>query len=196
VLLGDIYQCDHGPLLGQRFESAELQKAERRLPSLRERFRRYDYIAGNHDAVAAPRSGALPDLRIEADGFVVYFIHGHQFDPLLRRLEPIARASTWISGRVRRAGLRPIADWLEARDVAIKDTKFRSPTGPYNRGARALLREQGAHAVIMGHTHVLHVTKLEAGIHGNTGTCSQGRLMGLTIDTEQRTVRPLPDTVA
>jgi UDP-2,3-diacylglucosamine pyrophosphatase LpxH len=193
VLLGDIFQSEYGPWLGARTETEELRAAQKRVPDLWKRFQGhgYDYLHGNHDAVSATVCGAMTDLRISDEGFVVYFIHGHQFDPLFQRLYPVARVSTWFSGRVRRVGLRPFADWLEHKDVAIKHRRFQGRTGPYAGAARDLLRSQGADAVVMGHTHVPQHLSLSEGIYANTGTCSQGQYMFTSIDTRRRTVECL-----
>jgi UDP-2,3-diacylglucosamine pyrophosphatase LpxH len=188
VLLGDVFQAEHGWFFGSRIARAELARAARRMPRFLRKLGsdRYIYIHGNHDAVARSRLGARTDWRIEADGFAVYFIHGHQFDPLLRYVYPLARSGTWLSGRLRFAGLRQLPDWLEHRDITIKDQRFRGPGGPYGRAAAALMRQHRANAVVMGHTHVPDRITLSDGIYANTGSCSVGRRMFVSIDTVRR----------
>ncbi len=191
VLLGDIYQSEYGPWFGRAVEQRQLALGQKRLPSLWRRFQGagYVYLHGNHDEAAAEANGALPSVKLGADGFFAYFIHGHQFDPLLQTVAPLARGSTWVSGRVRRVGLRAVADWLEHQDVSVKHRKFRGAEGPYALGARKLLRAQQVDAVIMGHTHVPQYLELPEGVYANTGTCSRGQRMFVTIDTASRTVR-------
>ena len=193
VLLGDIFQSEYGAWLGTQTEKLQLRAAQMRVPGLWERFQgeRYSYVHGNHDAVAGRASRAKTSLRVASDGFAVYFIHGHQFDPLQIKAYPLARASTWFTGRVRRVGLAPVADWLEANDVAIKHRKFQGATGPYAQGASDLLQSEKVDAVIMGHTHVPQHCQLAAGVYANTGTCSHGKLMYVSIDTVARTVECL-----
>lgn len=193
VLLGDIFQSDYGAAIGKRTERRELARAQGRRSTLWSRFQngRYVYVHGNHDAVAATYNGALTGWRVSSDGFAVYFVHGHQFDPLLRTIYPLARASTWFSGRIRRLGLREVADWLEEKDVSIKHERFQGDRGPYAEGARHLLRSQRVDAVIMGHTHVPTCIDLGEGIYANTGTCSHGQVMYVSIDTKERSVRCL-----
>lgn len=196
VLLGDIFQAEYGPWLGRRIEAQQLATAQRRVPCLWQRFqgRAYDYLHGNHDAVASSACGARTNLRIAADGFAAYFIHGHQFDPLQVRAYPLARASTWLTGRMRRVGAAPIADWLEHQDVAIKHRKFQGTSGPYALAASDLLRAQKVDVVVMGHTHIQQRCELAAGVYANTGTCSHGNRMAVSIDTVRRTVECLRDT--
>jgi UDP-2,3-diacylglucosamine pyrophosphatase LpxH len=196
VLLGDIWQTEHALLPGRRAAAAQLARARRRLPALAERLRgpRYAYVHGNHDAVAGAELSAPTQLRIAADGFVALFIHGHQFDPIFNRARAAAQAATWFTGRLRRVGLRPLAQWFEGRDVALKHRRFGHIDGPYARAARQLLREHAADLVVMGHTHVAHLHALPEGRVVNTGSCARGRRVHVTIDTAARSVeihRPL-----
>ena len=117
------------------------------------------------------------------------FIHGHQFDPIAVKASWAADLGTWSTGRLRAAGLRPLAWWLEQRDVSIKDRRFRGPQGPYALGAQQLIAEHDTPIVVMGHTHVAGLTPLADGVMVNTGTCSGGRTMYVSIDTEAGTVQ-------
>jgi predicted phosphodiesterase len=190
VLVGDIYQTEHDLLPGHRAAARQLARARRRMPALAERLGgpAYVYVHGNHDAVAGRELGAQELVRLTADGFTAVFIHGHQFDPVFRRAYAAARAATWLTGRMRRAGLRPLAQWFEGRDIAIKHRRFGHAEGPYAAAARGLLREHAADVVVMGHTHVPHVHALPEGRVVNTGSCSRGRFMHVSIDTQARTV--------
>ena len=196
VLLGDIYQTQHGILLGRRDAGRQLTRARRRMLRLSARLEQppYIYIHGNHDEIARDRLGAGESLRLESDGFAVFFIHGHQFDPLLGRLYPAARLATWFTGRLRHLGLGPLAETLVDKDITIKHARFGGPDGPYARAARRLLRIHRADAVIMGHTHIPGRLELadQSGnggkIMANTGTCSARGFMYVSIDTERRSV--------
>jgi predicted phosphodiesterase len=190
VLVGDVFQTDHAWLPGRRGAVRQLMAAQRRLPALAERFARppYRYIHGNHDAIARDQLGAEETHEIDADGFRVFFIHGHQFDPLFRRVEPLTRAASWFTGRLRFAGLRPVAQWFEANDIEIKHRRFHHPEGPYLRAGRELLRERAADVVVMGHTHVPVRVEFPEGWVVNSGSCSVGQRMYVAIDTAARTV--------
>lgn len=190
VLVGDIWQTEHALLPGRRAAARQLAQAQARVPALARRLRgpQYAYLHGNHDAVAGTELGAPERLRLAADGFAAVFIHGHQFDPIFARAYAAARAATWFTGRLRRVGLRPLAQWFEGRDVALKHRRFGHARGPYAAGARALLREHAADLVVMGHTHVPQLHALPEGRVVNTGSCSRGRYMHVTIDTAARSV--------
>lgn len=185
VLLGDIFQAQHGIGFGAASQARELDRARKRVPALWERMRSvgYTYIHGNHDAVARECLGAQSSVRFESDGVAVFLTHGHQFDPFLRRIYALTRVGTWMTGRMRVLGLRAAADRLEHEDVVRKRDLFCGPHGPYARGAVRLLRDQRADIVVMGHTHVPARLELPGGIMANTGTCSLGQTMFASIDT-------------
>lgn len=189
VLLGDIYQTDHALVPTTAAAMRMLDRARRRVPMLSARFERapYVHVHGNHDLVAGVARGCPEHVR-QPGRFPTVLIHGHQFDPIAVRTPWLADLGTWTTGRLRAAGFRPLARWLESRDVALKDRRFRGPHGPYARGAARLVHEHDAPIVVMGHTHCASITPLEAGVMVNTGTCSQGRTMWASIDTERGSI--------
>lgn len=189
VLLGDIYQTDHGLVPTAAAARRMLDRARRRVAELSARFERgpYVHVHGNHDAIAGPARGC-PEWVRRPGRFPALFIHGHQFDPIAVRTPWLADLGTWTTGRLRAAGFRPAAAWLEARDVQLKDRRFAGPAGPYAQGARGLVREHDAPIVVMGHTHCPCITPLRAGVMVNTGTCSGGRTMWVSIDTERGSI--------
>ena len=182
VLLGDIYQCDHGWRLG--CSRAALEAARARTPWLTARLAQpgYHLIRGNHDAITAEVLGAHRTLRLGP----VLLTHGDQLDPVLQAAPQVSAAATWGSGRLRAAGLRPLARWLEGRDVAIKGARFQTPLGPYAEGARRLREDtEGIEVVVMGHTHIPWRQSLpDGGVLLNTGTCSQGQRMYASITVQ------------
>ena len=190
VLLGDIFQAEHGPSLSTKGKTEELHRAQAFMPELWQRMQgpQYVYLHGNHDAVAAAVSGARETLRIDEDGFSIFFVHGHQYDPLLGRVYPLAQASTWFSGRLRNFRCNALADWLEHQDIKLKNSAFQGQRGPYVAAARELLVKHRVDAVLMGHTHVPQCMTLAEGIFANTGTCSMGLKMHVSIDTKLRSI--------
>lgn len=197
VLVGDVFQTQHGWGVGRRAAVGELALARARVPELCARLARepYAYVFGNHDCVSGALYGALAHLRLSGDGFSALFVHGHQYDPLLRHIYPVTRVTTWVSGRLRWAQLHQLADRLEAEDIRIKHERFRGPRGPYARAAGALLREHRADVVVMGHTHVADRLELPDGLMVNAGSCSRGRRIYVSIDTRARSVELCDDHV-
>ncbi len=188
VLLGDLFTADHAPRWGPRFASAHLRRILETVPWLVERLAdpRVHYVHGNHDLAAAEVLGAAERLVLGDAGCRVLFVHGHQFDPIARRALLLANVGTWTTGRLRAAGLRPLAQFFEDRDVAIKDVRFRGRQGPYAAAANVACRDLGVSAVVMGHTHAARVDTLEHGLSLNTGTCSCGRREFVSIDTARK----------
>lgn len=191
ILLGDIYQTEHGLWPTRRGYHRQLMQARRRLPRVTAALGgpKCIHIAGNHDAITRDSLGALADLRMEADGMGILFVHGHQFDPLLRGPSYLlARTGTWMAGRLRHLGLQNVSQWFEDRDVALKQGKLGGPHGPYARAARQLMRTRDVSVVVMGHTHCPVHYEFAEGALINTGTCWQGQTMYISIDTTQRRI--------
>ena len=189
VLLGDIYQCDHGMRTGPRAAAAQLEAARARTPWLTERLARpaYTLVHGNHDHITAAALKAPTALRLGDDDFSVLLTHGDAYDPVISTAPRVSATATWASGRLRSVGLRPLADWLEGRDVAIKAERFQVADGAYARGAAQLMAEQGVDVVVFGHTHVPWRHRMAGGVLLNTGTCSRSQRMYATIDTQAKT---------
>jgi predicted phosphodiesterase len=191
VLLGDIFQTDHGAFPTRASARRHLRRARSRVAHLAERWTgaKYLYVFGNHDTIAGAELDAAEHVCLEDHGVRILFIHGHQFDPVARRAPLAADLGTWFTGRLRAVGLRPAAAWLEARDIAIKDQRFRGPQGPYALGASTLARDHDARVVVMGHTHCARIDPIDAGLAVNTGSCSRGRLSWISVDTGARRLR-------
>jgi predicted phosphodiesterase len=191
VLLGDIFQTDHGVLPTPGSARRHLRRARERVRQLADRFAgpKYVYVFGNHDAIAGAELRASERVCLEDHDVRILFIHGHQFDPVALRAPLAADFGTWCTGRLRAVGLRAMAAWLEARDVAIKDRRFGGPHGPYTRAASRLARDHEARVVVMGHTHCARLDPIERGLAANTGSCSRGHLSWLSLDTATRLLR-------
>lgn len=193
VLLGDIYQTDHGPLPGLGASKRLLAAARDRLDAFARRTAepQYLWVHGNHDPVTAEVLGARETLILGEPGRRVLFTHGDVFDPVIKAIPRLSAAGTWFAGRARALGLKRVAEHLEDKDVAIKAARHQTPDGPYVRGAAELMRREEVQVVVMGHTHVPMRQDLPEGVVANTGTCSRGRFMGVSVDTGTGEVRML-----
>ncbi len=191
VLLGDIFQTDHGAVPTRASARRHLRRAQDRVRELADRFAgpKYLYVFGNHDEVARTELAARHHVCLDDHGVRILFIHGHQFDPVALRAPLAADLGTWLTGRLRALGLRPAAAWLESRDIVIKDRRFAGPDGPYARAASLLARDHGARVVIMGHTHCARIDPIAEGLSANTGSCSRGKLSWISVDTATRRLR-------
>lgn len=189
VLLGDIYQCDHGLQTGPAAATRQLAQAQARTPWLTARLAQPNItlVHGNHDAITASALDAPTTLRLGDADFSVLLTHGDAHDPVIGTAPRVSATATWASGRLRSAGLRPLAQWLENRDVSIKAGRFQTAAGPYAQGAAELIAATGADVVVFGHTHVPWRQTVPGGVLLNTGTCSRGQRMYVSIDTSART---------
>lgn len=187
VLLGDVYQCDHGLRADPASMRRQLDAARARSGWLTERLARpaYRLVHGNHDAITADALGAPTELRFEGAAGSALLTHGDRYDPVIGAAPGLSAAATWFCGRARWLGLRPLAGWLEERDIAIKADRYQTPDGPYAQGARALMRERGVRFVVFGHTHAPWRLELPEGVLLNTGSCSRGRLMYASLDLDR-----------
>lgn len=192
VLLGDVYQCDHGWRLGNR--AAELARARDRSAWLTRRLAQpgYTLIYGNHDAILADEGIPGEAWFGRGDPFPVLMLHGDGFDPVIGQARTVSEAATWASGRLRSTGLRPLAQWLEDRDIAIKGQRLQTEAGPYARGARHRMRTDGAKVVVMGHTHIPWRYETPDGTILNSGTCCRGQKMYAAVDTLTGETRSVP----
>ena len=151
--------------------------------------RKYLHLHGNHDAVAARELGLArsscawpPTASSSCSSTAISSTRSSGGPGPPRRPPP---------GSPVACGARACAhspQWFEGRDVALKHRRFGHADGPYARAARRLLREHDADLVVMGHTHVPHLHVLPEGRVVNTGSCSRGRRMHVTIDTRARSV--------
>ncbi|MEL6347177.1 MAG: metallophosphoesterase family protein [Myxococcota bacterium] len=182
VLLGDIYQCDHGWSVGTTEQ--QLAGARAQTPWLTARLDQANYtlVQGNHDRITGDVLGA-PDEVVFDGAFPVLLTHGDQFDPIVGGAPLISYAASWMTGRLRWGGMRPLAAWLEGRDVAIKAQRLQTPEGPYAMGAQNLLTRRAVKTVVFGHTHVPWRLEMDAGVLLNSGTCSKGQRMYASVDT-------------
>ena len=144
---------------------------------------------GNHDVWVREALDAESLLVRTLGDTTAVLVHGDAYDPVLGAAPTLSHAATWFTGRLRWAGLRWPAEFLEERDVQLKAQRFQGPDGPYASGARQLSRDHGAQVVVMGHTHVPTLVDARGVVLANTGTCSRGRFMGVSLDLLAREAR-------
>ncbi|MFT4978109.1 MAG: UDP-2,3-diacylglucosamine pyrophosphatase LpxH, partial [Myxococcota bacterium] len=163
----------------------ELAAAQARSPWLTERIGREDYtlIHGNHDAILK-EAGVPTEVWLGRDDpHPALLLHGDAFDPVIQQAPAVSGLATWASGRLRSVGMRPIAQWLEDRDIQIKGQCLQTPSGPYVAGARARMQADGAKLLVMGHTHIPWRYETPEGTILNSGTCCRGQKMYASLDT-------------
>jgi predicted phosphodiesterase len=186
VLMGDIYQTDYGSRPGSKTET--LERAMERYSRITRRWNSPSHamIFGNHDLVTERRMSAVKQIRLEDNGFRIWLIHGHQFDPLIRK-GPVPFFLTWMMGNLRRSGFRRVADFLEGHFYMACQRLARSLGSPRFTARNALMKGK-CDAVVMGHTHQPACVCFGNGIYANSGAGSPERLQYISIDTLTREV--------
>lgn len=183
VLLGDIWETLTSPGLGKAL--LELERAQAAHREIATRFQReqYHYVHGNHDLVA----GALgaPDRWIhEADGVRLLFTHGHQGDPLIQKRAWLADILVWLGGWIKRCGFQAFYRLCAKIDYA-RGAGTDSTRCPFQRWAVGEAQRNAAEVIVTGHTHMAARAEHGSSLFLNSGSCSEGQLSFLSIDTRR-----------
>jgi predicted phosphodiesterase len=185
VLLGDVWETLTGTVPGRAGE--QLQKAREHHREIARRFAqpKYVYVHGNHDLVAGAIDGAPDELLLESDGVRLLFTHGHQNDSLVQRRRWVSELGVWIGGWVRRVGLRPLyrllADLDERRGGLSREAAQRA----FEFWAMSLASRRNVDVIVTGHTHFATRSDEGGRLFLNSGSCSEGNLSYLAIDTQR-----------
>jgi UDP-2,3-diacylglucosamine pyrophosphatase LpxH len=184
ILMGDIYQTDYGVVPGSR--SDVLEAIIKRYSRVVRRWEssRYSTIFGNHDLITQKIMGTLKQIRLKKDGWRLWFIHGHQFDPFIGEGRHLPFMVTWLIGGMRRMGLNRVADFLEGPLYDFGQRFFQRLEG----AAWKALRHGNNNIIVMGHSHQMACRQLGNGLYVNSGACSWDSMRYISIDTATRLV--------
>lgn len=185
VLLGDVWETLTGALPGSPL--VELAAARAAHAEIARRFERpvYAYVHGNHDIVAMAR-GVPEELSFHADGVRLLFTHGHQNDLVVKHARWLSELGVWVGAWVRRFGFGAVYRLLQTLDGARGGASLDAGSCTFQRWAVEVARLRSADVVVTGHTHL--ATRAEHGdrLFLNSGSCSQGEISFLSIDTRQK----------
>jgi predicted phosphodiesterase len=181
VLLGDIWETLQSRRLGSARE--ELLLAQATHPEIAQRFAgpKYSYVHGNHDIVAGVL-GVPDEVALEADGVRLLFTHGHQNDELIQRRRWLSELGVWLGGWIRRVGLDAFYRLCAKIDGGLS---LDGTLCEFQRWAVGEAARREFDVVVTGHTH--HAARTEHGsrLFLNSGSCSEGQLSFLSIDTRR-----------
>lgn len=183
VLLGDVWETLTGRRPGR--PELELQAARSAHAEIARRFLlpKYAYVHGNHDIVAGVAEAAPEELSLSADGVRVLFTHGHQNDPIVRRARWLSELGVWVGAWIRRVGLGPLYHLARAVDTLRAGASEEARTRDFQSWAVQVARLRSADVVVTGHTHVAGVAQHGDRLFLNSGSCSEGKISFLSIDT-------------
>lgn len=183
VLLGDIWET---LTTARPFDAVEgLRLAREAHPTIARRLerRKYVYVHGNHDLIAARVVRAPSEWVLEANGLRIVFTHGHHHDWLVRRARWISEGFVWLGACARRIGLDALyraGYWL---DHWLSKTDDQPVLHSFQAWAFQIARMRSADIVVTGHTHVASSLMHQSRLYLNSGSCSLGHISYLAIDT-------------
>lgn len=183
VLLGDVWETLTGLQPGR--PEVELPRAREAHPEIARRFARakYSYVHGNHDIVAGAVEQAPEELVLHADGVRLLFTHGHQNDPIVRSARWLSELGVWVGAWIRRVGLGPLYTLARTLDTIRSGATEAGRTHDFQRWAVGVARLRSADVVVTGHTHVAGMAEHGDRLFLNSGSCSEGKISFLSIDT-------------
>lgn len=185
VLLGDIFETLTGSLPGD--PAAELLAARLAHPDIARRFSKpaYTYVHGNHDLVAGAVLGVPDEFTLEADGVRLLFTHGHQGDSLVARRRWLSELGVWLGGWIRRLGLAPLYRLLSSAETWRTGSSSDSTRCAFQREWVGQATRRDVDIVVTGHTHIAARAEHGSRLYLNSGSCSDGQLSYLAIDTRR-----------
>ncbi len=178
-LNGDIYE-----LWQARWK--KIEKAHEKLITIFENDPKYIRIVGNHDFSL---SGLYSDEIRTKSGKRVIILHGFQADPWMNNI--FVRFFVWVLGGLER---------LISPNIDTSHHVFRK------KGNKSMLKKQqikfAANLLktydicILGHTHYHEIDFSEDRIYANSGTCQNGKLQCIILDTDTDEVSLIDATLA
>jgi predicted phosphodiesterase len=184
VLLGDIWETLQSRKWGSAREELSLARAAH--PEIAKRLERpnYHYVHGNHDIVAG-LLGVPDELQLRVDGVRLLFTHGHQNDSLVQRREWLSHLGVWLGGWIRRIGLNAFYRLCANLDGARAGLSLDGSRCDFQRWAIAEAARREFDVVVTGHTHLAARSEHGPRLFLNSGSCSQGALSFLSLDTRR-----------
>lgn len=190
VLLGDIYETLSARPAAQ---VRELKRAKEDHQALSERFERpmYRYLHGNHDLVAATIENRPDTLTLTVDNKRFAFMHGHQFDWVVKKARFVSEWTAWLASWFVRLGLGSLIKVGEAVERIVMGVDAGAPSDPttlskpdrFQRAAVSWASANQVDVVVTGHTHHGVVSPHGDRLFLNSGSCAEGRFSFLALDT-------------
>lgn len=171
---------------------AQLDRIKADQPALFARLMACPMIFGNHDE--ALKVLHVPEERYyHGHGVSVMIVHGHQNDPLFKRLPGVAEVANFGAGWMVRAGASGAAEALgqvpsmldRLRGQALERARIVAQDPMADRCAQyaqRLIDQEGVEVVVMGHSHQLRLVPLRGGLLINTGSHTDHTLDWASLD--------------
>lgn len=184
VLLGDIFETLTGREYGKRMN--ELRRCFQAHPEVSKRLvgdrRKYIYLHGNHDMVAAEAFRSVGEHFVSIGGNTILFTHGHVFDTISQNARGLAEWFVWIGGHILRSGRRKTFDLLRSLDDRMLEYKGFSKKCDLKSRAMDAARRMGIDVMVTGHSHEGGLVHCGDGLYLNSGACLEGNFQYLAIN--------------
>lgn len=183
VLLGDVWETLTARTPGD--PARALRMARDAHPTIARRFtsQRYLYVHGNHDLIAGAVDGAPDEVVLEADGVRLLFTHGHLGDGLVQRARWVSELGVWMGAWIRRLGMSAAYRLFDRIDAWRGGAHPEPDACAFQTWAVRRAAQRNADVVVTGHTHLATRAEHGARLFLNSGTCSDGGLSFLALDT-------------
>lgn len=188
ILLGDIYECLMPKKPGQ-FKQA-LTNCFDSHKEIVKRFEnpQYSYIHGNHDIITNSVMKIPDELYLNVDNQKIIFTHGHQYDRLIQNAKFLSEIGIFFGGWLLRLGFMPLYKLIKLIDVHFTKMENNFPNEKLKTRFRSLAiknaQQRNADIIVTGHTHIAAASEYDNRLYLNSGTCSEGRISFLSMDTK------------
>lgn len=199
--------CDRVLVLGDLFDlsrprrplawRAHLQAIASEHPALHDALMSCDLVFGNHDLPLAAL-GVPEERTFMGAAHSLIVLHGHQNDPLIKKIWGLPEAANFAAGWFERLDLSQLARALGHAPLLIDLATHRArlalgrplPEGASDRPDRdvvlaASLIDGGWGIVAAGHSHALRLVPVNGGLFVNTGSHCHGHQDHAIVDTTE-----------
>lgn len=183
ILLGDIYEC----LMPKEFRNVKsiIQDCKNAHKEIASRFQKdqYFYIHGNHDWVSAEFTNTPEELFLKPNKESILFTHGHQYDSFVQNRRIVSEFGAWLGGWIIRVGLLPTYKLFANIEAKYGCGGLDKVKAKFEKLAIHSAKQKKADIVVTGHTHYAAKTEYGSQLYLNSGTCSEGNLNFLSMNT-------------
>jgi len=109
---------------------------------------------------------------------------GHGFDVYTTFRRKVSEFCAWIGGWVLRFGFKQLYQAMVKFDAIWRGARTNPAADPFQRWAVALAKQRDADVIVTGHTHIGVTAEHGDRLFLNSGSCSEGRLSYLSLDTK------------
>ena len=184
ILLGDIFETLTGRAYGKRMN--ELRRCFQAHPEVSKRLvgnrRKYIYLHGNHDMLAAEAFSSVSEHFMSVGGRTILFTHGHVFDRISHNARGLAEWFVWLGGHLLRSGRRKTFDFLRGLDDHFLGNRIDSKKCDFRSRAMNAARRMGIDVMVTGHSHAGGFADFGDGLFLNSGACIEGSFQYLAMD--------------